>query len=193
MGWPARLTATYPAGEKRHDVTMHDTKMRPGEVALSFDPAETAADASLVFIGRAETPWPDCDACPKNIRQAREQGGSANLVVDPPWRPGLEGLAAGQPIIVLMWMDQARRDLILQAPRHRDAPAGVFSLRSPVRPNPIGLAVVTILGINREAGRVAVDALDCVDGTPLLDIKPWIETVDLSRSVTGGTGSEAAT
>lgn len=160
---------------------MHDIKMRPGEVALSFDPAETAADASLVFIGRAETPWPDRDACPKNIREAREEGGPATLLIDPPWRPGLEGLAAGQPIIVLMWMDQARRDLILQAPRHREEPAGVFSLRSPVRPNPIGLAVVKILEIDREAGRVAVDALDCVSGTPLLDIKPWIETIDLVR------------
>ena len=160
-------------------MAMHDAKMRPGEVALAFDPAETAGDASLVFIGRAETPWPDRDACPKNIRQAREAGRPATLLLDPPWRPGLEGLEAGQAIVVLTWMDRARRDLILQAPRHRDRPAGVFALRSPVRPNPVGLAVVTILEIDREGGRILVDALDCADGTPILDIKPWIESVDL--------------
>ena len=158
---------------------MQDTKMRPGEVALAFDPAETAADARLVFIGRAETPWPDRDSCPKNIRQAREAGKPATLLIDAPWRPGLEGLAPGQTIVVLLWMHQARRDLILQAPRHREAPAGVFALRSPVRPNPIGLAMVTILEMDREAGRVVVDALDCADGTPILDIKPWIASVDL--------------
>lgn len=158
---------------------MHDAKMRPGEVALAFDPAAAAGDAKLVFIGRAETPWPDRDSCPKNIRQARETGRPAALLVDPPWRPGLEGLAAGQAIVVLLWMHQARRDLILQAPRHRETPAGVFALRSPVRPNPIGLAVVTILEIDREAGRIVVDALDCADGTPILDIKPWIASVDL--------------
>jgi len=161
---------------------MHDTKMRPGEVALAFDPAETAGDARLVFIGRAETPWPDRDSCPKNIRQAREAGRPATLLIDPPWRPGLEGLEAGQAIVVLLWMHQARRDLILQAPRHRETPAGVFALRSPVRPNPIGLAVVTILEIDREAGSIVVDALDCADGTPILDIKPWIASVDLPPS-----------
>jgi tRNA (adenine37-N6)-methyltransferase len=158
---------------------MHDAKMRPGEVALAFDPAQTAGDAHLVFIGRAETPWPNRDDCPKNIRQAREAGRPATLRIDPPWRPGLEGLEPGQAVVVLLWMHRARRDLILQAPRHRDTPAGVFALRSPVRPNPIGLAVVAILEIDREAGRIVVDALDCADGTPILDIKPWIESVDL--------------
>lgn len=158
---------------------MHDAKMRPGEVALAFDPAQTAGDAHLVYIGRAETPWPTRDDCPKNIRQAREAGRPATLRIEPPWRPGLEGLKPGQAVVVLLWMHRARRDLILQAPRHRDTPAGVFALRSPVRPNPIGLAVVAILEIDREAGRIVVDALDCADGTPILDIKPWIESVDL--------------
>lgn len=164
---------------------MDETGQRRGELTLDFDPADTAADASLVFIGRASTPWDVRDACPKNIRQARERGHAATLLIDEPWRPGLHRLAAGQTIIVLMWMDQARRDLIVQAPRHRDEPAGVFSLRSPVRPNPIGMSVVTIIEIDRENGRIVVDALDCLDGTPLLDLKPWIESVDLPRGAIG--------
>ena len=75
-------------------------------------------------------------------------------------------------------MDQARRDLIVQTPRHRSAPVGVFSLRSPVRPNPIALSVVRVLACDPDRGVIDVDALDCLDGTPLLDIKPYLESID---------------
>jgi tRNA (adenine37-N6)-methyltransferase len=162
---------------------MDDYDKRPGELALAFDPAKTADDARLVFIGRAETPWRAREECPKNIRQARERGRPATLALDPPWRPGLNDLAPGQPICVLYWMHEARRDLIVQAPRHREQPAGVFSLRSPVRPNPIALAIVKVLEVDAAEGRVVVDALDCLTGTPILDIKPWIASVDLPPDI----------
>lgn len=152
---------------------------RPGEIALAFDPSERATDAGLVFIGRARTPWTDRGDCPRNLGQARLRGGDFRLKVDPLWRAGLLGVEAGQAIVVLYWMDRARRDLIVQMPRHREQPAGVFSLRSPVRPNPIALSVVTVLACDGETGEIAVDALDCLDGTPLLDIKPWIAAVDV--------------
>ena len=89
----------------------------------------------------------------------------------------------GDAIIVLTWLNEARRDLLTQAPRHRDAPASVFSLRSPVRPNPIGLHVVRIVELNAEAGALEVDALDCLDQTPVLDIKPWRAGVDIPPDV----------
>lgn len=150
---------------------------RAGEVALAFDPG-LVADATLAFIGTIETAFGPGD-CPRNLRQARESGTSAILWVDPPYRAGLEELAEGDAVIVLYWMAGAARDLIRQAPRHRDGPVGVFALRSPARPNPVALGVTRIRMIDARAGRVEVDALDCWNGTPLIDIKPWLPGVDL--------------
>ena len=159
---------------------------RPGERLLAGDPAARSADATLVFVGTARTPWAPGD-CPRNLRQAREAAardapdpaGRMRLEIAAPYRAGLEGLTAGDVLIVLYWMDGARRDLIRQAPRHRPDGAGVFALRSPARPNPVALAVVRCLDIDAAGGIVTVDALDCHDGTPVLDIKPWLPGVDI--------------
>jgi len=153
--------------------------IRPGEIRSTIDPSAQAADAELIFIGRARTRWISNEDCPKNLREARERGGGASIEIDPAWRAGLRDLLAGEAIIVLSWLDRGRRDLLVQTPRHRDAPAGVFSLRSPVRPNPIGLHVVRIVSCERAPGLIEVDALDCLDGTPVLDIKPWRVGVDI--------------
>jgi tRNA-Thr(GGU) m(6)t(6)A37 methyltransferase TsaA len=149
---------------------------RPGEIALDVDPEETAT-LRLAAIGRIATPWGPGD-CPRNLRRARETGRGATITLDPPYRPGLRGLAAGRWIMVLYWLGRGRRDLIVQAPRHAETPLGVFAIRSPVRPNPVGLACVRIERLAPETGEIAVDALDCFDGTPLIDLKPWIATVD---------------
>jgi len=150
---------------------------RPGEVALGFDPA-ARADAGVVFIGRVESPHRPGD-CPRNLTEARARGGGAVLWLDPAWRAGLAGIEAGQAVVVLYWMAGARRDLIVQAPRHRDRPAGVFALRSPARPNPLALAVVRVVAVEAAAGRVAIDAIDCWNGTPLVDLKPWFAGIDV--------------
>jgi tRNA (Thr-GGU) A37 N-methylase len=76
-------------------------------------------------------------------------------------------------------MDAARRDVIVQRPRHLDRLVGVFALRSPARPNPVAMAVVTVRAIDLAACTLTVDAIDCFDGTPLLDIKPWLPSVDV--------------
>ena len=73
-------------------------------------------------------------------------------------------------------MHEARRDLIQQVPAHLGRPRGTFALRSPVRPNPIALATVEL--INIEALALVVRNVDCVDGTPLIDIKPYFASVD---------------
>lgn len=158
---------------------MSDFDQRPGEIALPFDPAETANDARIGFIGRIRSPWATRSDCPKNLARARERGQPASLEIDEPFRPGLLGLEVGKRIILLYWMHEARRDLIVQKPKHRPAATGVFALRSPVRPNPVSLGTVHITGIDLDAGRVDIDAIDCLDGTPLVDIKPWLETVDI--------------
>lgn len=150
---------------------------RPGEVRLPDDPA-AQVDATLAFIGRARTEWGPQN-CPKNLRQARAEGHGARIEIATPYRPGLEGVAPGDVLVVLYWMNQAPRDLIRQVPRHAPEGAGVFALRSPLRPNPVAMGVVRCTGLDMAAGVIEVDALDCYDGTPILDIKPWKPGVDI--------------
>jgi len=152
--------------------------IRSGEIALDRDPSDRP-DAGVVFIGRIRSPWRRREDCPKNIGKARETGRGAMIELEPDFAPALSGLAVGQPIVIMYWMDHARRDLLLQTPRHVTAPRGTFALRSPNRPNPIALSSVVITELDEAAGRIGIDAIDCLDGTPLVDLKPWLETVDI--------------
>jgi tRNA-Thr(GGU) m(6)t(6)A37 methyltransferase TsaA len=153
-----------------------DKSPRPGEVALGFDPAGRA-EAGLCFIGRIRSTWEKGNA-PRNLRAARESEKGARIELFPEYVPGLDGLDVGQAIQLLYWVDRGQRDLIVQNPRHADGPRGVFALRSPVRPNPIALGTVVITSLDRETGVIGIDAIDAFDGTPVLDIKPWVGTVD---------------
>ena len=157
---------------------MNNFERREGEIALPKDPAEFANDANVVFIGKIRTDWKSRSDCPKNLVQARERDKSARIELDPLWRQGLTGLEKASHIIVLYWMHEARRDLIVQNPRHKNQPTGTFALRSPVRPNPIALAIVKVLAVDQQTGTIEIDAIDCLDGTPLVDIKPWIGSID---------------
>lgn len=152
---------------------------REAETALDQDPASTANDAQLHFIGRVRSPWKDRAVCPKNMNAAREldSGGSA-VEIDEAFRPGLQRLEAYSHIIVLTWFDRADRNLIVQKPAHAPETRGVFALRSPVRPNPIGLHVVQLLALDPITGTLMLDAIDALDGTPVLDIKPYFASVD---------------
>ncbi len=149
---------------------------REGEVTLPFNPADCDGP-NVAFIGHVHSPWSKGNA-PRNLRQARERGGTFYLQLKPDYVPALQGLRVGAAIIVMYWMDQSRRDLVVQHPRHADGPRGTFTLRSPARPNPIALATVRITELDTKTGRVGIDAIDCFDGTPLLDIKPWLPTID---------------
>ncbi|XYD06943.1 tRNA (N6-threonylcarbamoyladenosine(37)-N6)-methyltransferase TrmO [Methylobacterium sp. NMS12] len=139
-------------------------EIRTGEVAV---PPPEARDAGLVYIGRIRTPWTDRLACP---RQGRLDGPVCNIEVFEPWIAALDGLATYAQVEVLYWLDASRRDLICQSPANDGLTRGTFALRSPVRPNPIGTAIAALEGI--EGGIVRVRGLDCLDGTPLLDLKP---------------------
>lgn len=164
-----------------NDAPADNKPARPGEVALAFDPARIADDARLRFIGRLRSPWSRGN-CPKNLREAREvpqEPEAFRVEIDPPFRQGLVGLQPGQPVILLYWAGAARRDMIVLHPAHREAPTGVFALRAPSRPNPIAVAVVRVLALDPVAGVLTVDALDAFDGTPLLDVKPWLSSVDI--------------
>jgi tRNA-Thr(GGU) m(6)t(6)A37 methyltransferase TsaA len=147
-----------------------DYGLREGEVAVALP---ERFDASLYFIGRIHTPWRRREDCPKN---ARESDALCTIVLDPRWTEGLKGLETASHVIVLYWMDRARRDLVLQAPHHYAERRGTFALRSPVRPNPIALSVAKLAGI--EGNRLSVIGIDCLDDTPLLDIKPYFASTD---------------
>jgi tRNA-Thr(GGU) m(6)t(6)A37 methyltransferase TsaA len=144
--------------------------LREGEVAVEL-PAQT--DASLYFIGRIRTPWERRDECPKN---ARESDAVCTVELDPRWAKGLQGLESATHVVLLYWMNQARRDLVLQSPRHYAEQRGTFALRSPARPNPIALSVARLTGI--DGNKLSVVGIDCLDGTPLLDIKPYFASTD---------------
>jgi tRNA-Thr(GGU) m(6)t(6)A37 methyltransferase TsaA len=151
----------------------------PGEDRYALRAGEVAAelpeqfDASLYFIGRIRTPWQRRSECPKN---GRESDAVCSVVLDPRWAQALTGLETASHVVLLYWMDQARRDLVLQSPQHYAEQRGTFALRSPVRPNPIALSVVRLLRI--EGNTLAVVGLDCLDNTPLLDIKPYFASTD---------------
>ncbi|WP_420004977.1 tRNA (N6-threonylcarbamoyladenosine(37)-N6)-methyltransferase TrmO [Arenibacterium sp. LLYu02] len=137
---------------------------RRNEITVELPAPE---DAQLRFIGVIHTPWSDRKDCP---RQGRADGPECRLVLDPTWVPALAGLEDYAQIEVLYWLDRSRRDLLTQSPRSDGATVGTFALRSPVRPNPIGTSRVDLVRI--DGAEVVVRGLDCLDGTPLLDIKP---------------------
>ena len=152
--------------------------VRPGEVTITPDPGTLPGDGRIVFIGRIRTPWRTLADCPKNVRQARDAGATARLEIEPTYRAGLDGLERVSHVVVLYWMDRSRRDVIVQVPRHAGGPRGVFSLRSPARPNPIAMGVVPLVSLDIDAGQLEIGMLDCLDGTPLLDVKPYVPSVD---------------
>lgn len=140
------------------------SELRPGERASAL-PAEP--DAGLIFIGRIHTPWRLRDDCP---RQGRLDGPECRVELFSPFDQALRGIEAYESIELLYWLDQSRRDLLQQNPKSNGIIYGTFALRSPVRPNPIGTSLVKLLRV--EGSCLIVQGLDCLDGTPLIDIKP---------------------
>jgi tRNA-Thr(GGU) m(6)t(6)A37 methyltransferase TsaA len=124
---------------------------------------------TLDAIGAVESPLTDCEAAPK---QGDEGAPEAALVFDLRFAEGLRGIGAGDELVVLTWLDRARRDVLRVHPRGDAArpEQGVFTTRSPDRPNPIGLHRVRVISI--DGPRLRVSNLEALDGTPILDVKP---------------------
>jgi tRNA-Thr(GGU) m(6)t(6)A37 methyltransferase TsaA len=141
-----------------------DSELRDGEIAVEMP---KASDASLVFIGRIRTPWRSREDTP---RQGSHSGPVCRLEIFEPWVPALKGVDFYVNLEVIYWLHHSRRDLVLQSPKNNKSTRGTFSLRSPVRPNPIGTSIVKLVGI--EGSTVLVRGLDCLDETPLIDLKP---------------------
>jgi tRNA-Thr(GGU) m(6)t(6)A37 methyltransferase TsaA len=141
-----------------------ESAVRPGEVAVAL-PSST--DAGVYFIGTIRTPWRVREECPK---RGEPDGPVCSIVVDERWREALTDIARHRRVQVLYWMHHARRDLVLQTPFRTGQTTGTFALRSPVRPNPVASSVVDLLAV--EGTTLRVRGLDCLDGTPLIDLKP---------------------
>jgi tRNA-Thr(GGU) m(6)t(6)A37 methyltransferase TsaA len=143
---------------------VRENEIRPSEVAV-VPPSPT--DAGLVFIGRIHTPWTSRMVTP---RQGRLDGPLCRIELFEPWVPALDGLDRYERIEVIYWLHLSRRDLVLQSPANDGTARGTFSLRTPARPNPLGTSIARLIGIENDT--LLVRGLDCLDGTPLLDIKP---------------------
>ena len=147
-----------------------DFGVRAGEKAVELP---EQPDAGLYFIGRIRTPWKERKDCPKN---ARESDAICTVELDPRWRGGLKDVETCSHLVLLYWMEHAPRNLVLQVPGHYGAQHGTFALRSPARPNPIAMSVVWLKHL--EGSSLSVIGLDCLDGTPLIDIKPYFASTD---------------
>lgn len=129
-----------------------------------------AIPVAVVPIGGVHSPLTRAAEVPK---QAYEGAPPARLQIEPAFRPGLDGLAVGQDILILTWLHEAQRDVLAVHPRDDETQplTGVFATRSADRPNPIGVHRVRLLAIESD-GWLHVDRLEAIDGTPVIDIKP---------------------
>jgi tRNA-Thr(GGU) m(6)t(6)A37 methyltransferase TsaA len=125
-------------------------------------------------VAWVESPLTDRAQAP---RQGFLGAPSAWLAVEPDVAEGIRDLRPGDQVIVLTWLDRARRDELATIPGDNPAsrPLGVFSTRSPNRPNPIGMHRTQVLAV--EGLRIQVSELEALDGTPVIDIKPVIDRV----------------
>jgi tRNA-Thr(GGU) m(6)t(6)A37 methyltransferase TsaA len=143
---------------------MTDDDIRPGEKAVAIPIPD---GPQLYIIGRIRTPWTDRKDCP---RQGSHDGPECRIEVFHPWREALTGLDRYADVEVLYWLDRSRRDLVMQSPRHDGETRGTFALRSPVRPTPIRTLPARVARLEPDA--VLERCLVCLDGTPLIDLKP---------------------
>lgn len=153
--------ATAEGGDYPETTADNDT---PGDTNYRLHP-----------IGWIASPLTDRDAAPS---QGDEGAPQARVVLEPAVGEAAADLRAGDQVIVVTWLHQGRRDVLSVHPRGDISRPreGVFTTRSPDRPNPIGLHTVTIVGVGQD--EITVDPLEAIDGTPVLDIKPTLGTTD---------------
>jgi tRNA-Thr(GGU) m(6)t(6)A37 methyltransferase TsaA len=130
---------------------------------------ETEPRFEVVPVGWVESPLTERAQAP---RQGDEGAPPAWLAFEPEMADAIRDIQPGIEVLVLTWLDRARRDVLVTRPRDDPdrPPLGVFSTRSPDRPNPIGLHRVQVVAV--EGSRILVHGLEAIDGTPLVDVKP---------------------
>jgi tRNA-Thr(GGU) m(6)t(6)A37 methyltransferase TsaA len=139
---------------------------------------------SLQPIGTIHTPWQTPADCPRNGRQP-DPAPACTVRVFPEYRSGLQSLRGFSHLILLYWLHQSKPPELVFTPPFDSEPRGIFATRGPRRPNPIGLAVVAFDALDQD-GMLTVRYLDCMDDTPLLDIKPYLPTTDAEPAASMG-------
>ena len=124
-------------------------------------------------IGHAHTPYTETNKVPKGLGAKHEAEGEIEIL--PEFEPGLLDIEGFSHLYVLWAFDRSEGFELMAHPPSDNRPHGVFATRSPLRPNPIALTVVELLG--REGNRLRVRGVDMLDGTPILDIKPYLSSV----------------
>lgn len=143
---------------------VREQEIRTGEVSIDL-PAPS--DDRIYYIGVIRTPWTSRLECP---RQGRLDGPVCEITIFEPWVEALSGIAGYERLEVLYWLHLSRRDLVRQSPANDGTTRGTFALRTPVRPNPIASSIARLVAVHGAV--IEVQGLDCVSGTPLLDLKP---------------------
>jgi tRNA-Thr(GGU) m(6)t(6)A37 methyltransferase TsaA len=155
------------------------TELEPAGHGLSAGRDKVGASVNsqreeVILVGHVESPITDRTQAP---RQGDEGAPSAWLVFEPEMAEAIRDLRVGDQLIILTWLDRARRDVLSTHPRDDPTRAvvGVFSTRSPDRPNPIGLHRTQVQAIDRL--RVLASNLEVLNGTPIIDVKPVLDPV----------------
>ncbi len=125
-------------------------------------------------IGVIETPFQEPLGTP--IQPSRANGARGKVCIEPPFWPGLRDLAGFERIWLIYWLHKRQSSSLVVTPFLDQQPRGIFATRAPARPTPIGISAVRLLGI--EEGVLEVADVDMIDGTPLLDIKPYVPEFD---------------
>ena len=124
-------------------------------------------------IGFVSSPYKDAAAIPKGLGARHNAEGVLNIL--PEFEPGLTSIEGFSHLFVLWEFDRVKGFELVSTPPTDDRPHGVFATRSPRRPNPIGLTVVELVG--RDGNLLHVRGVDMLDGTPILDIKPYLSSI----------------
>jgi len=143
---------------------------------------------TLTSIGTVRSPHLECEGMPIQPQGARGVRGAIEL--DPVYEPGLADLAGFSRIIVLYLFHRSQGYALTVIPFLDTRPRGLFATRAPRRPNPIGLSVLRLTGI--EGCRLLVEDVDILDGTPVLDIKPYVPSFDAFPDEASGWFGEVA-
>jgi tRNA-Thr(GGU) m(6)t(6)A37 methyltransferase TsaA len=128
-------------------------------------------------IGFVTSPYKNTGEIPKGLGAKHEADGILNIL--PEFEPGLTDIEGFSHLIILWEFDRSQGFELLGAPRSDNRPHGVFATRSPRRPNPIGITIVELLG--RAGTALQVRAVDMLDGTPILDIKPYLSSIPAEK------------
>ncbi|GMA08031.1 tRNA (N6-threonylcarbamoyladenosine(37)-N6)-methyltransferase TrmO [Tetragenococcus halophilus subsp. flandriensis] len=131
----------------------------------------------LQAIGRIYSPYKTKDEAPS---QGKFSSKVATIEIKPAYKKGLQDIANLSHILVLYWQDQSDRSVLTAQPPFADRSFGVFATRSPNRPNPIALCTCELVSI--QGNKLTVKGLDALDGSPLLDIKPYAPQLDAVES-----------